>query len=123
MTLTGFSVFTESSLCDSWQTDLKKLQRNPPLVKMPKAEDLLGAHPLLGALPSDIRSPFQTSAKELIKVRGLTLYNEGSTSSGVWLVSNGVVKVRSILPPGILSFALRIYLWTINPFCDLSWNL
>ena len=89
---------------------MKKLQRNPPLVKMPKAEDLLGAHPLLGALPSDIRSPFQTSTKEMIKVRGLTLYKEGSTSSGVWLVSNGVVKVRSILPRGILSFALRIYL-------------
>ncbi|CAA6664256.1 unnamed protein product [Spirodela intermedia] len=65
-------------LDDVVHTDLKKLLRKPPLVKMPKAEELLGTHPLLGALPSTIR--------------GMTLYKEGSKSSGVWLLSNGVVK-------------------------------
>ncbi|CAA7400804.1 unnamed protein product [Spirodela intermedia] len=79
-------------LDDVVHTDLKKLLRKPPLVKMPKAEELLGTHPLLGALPSTVRSPLRCSTKEVIKIRGMTLYKEGSKSSGVWLLSNGVVK-------------------------------
>ncbi|XP_078441109.1 sodium proton exchanger, putative (NHX7) (SOS1) isoform X3 [Wolffia australiana] len=82
-------------LDDVIQTDLKKLLRKPPLVKMPRAEEMLSTHPLFGALPSTIRSPLQSSTKELIKTRGLILYKEGSKPNGVWLVSNGIIKWAS----------------------------
>ena len=79
------------------QTDLKKLLRNPPLVKIPKPSDMISVHPLMGALPSSVREPLQDSTKEIMKRRGVTLYREGSKSNGIWLVSNGVVKVISNL--------------------------
>ncbi|KAJ9546883.1 hypothetical protein OSB04_019426 [Centaurea solstitialis] len=60
-------------LHDAVQTDLKKLLRNPPIVKIPKAHDLISANPLLGALPLE----------------------EGSKPNGIWLISNGVVKWAS----------------------------
>ncbi|GAV67504.1 cNMP_binding domain-containing protein/Na_H_Exchanger domain-containing protein [Cephalotus follicularis] len=82
-------------LQDCVQTDLKKLLRNPPLVKVPKISDLTSAHPLLGALPSTLRKPLEGSAKEIMKVRGVTLYREGSKPNGIWLISNGVVKWTS----------------------------
>ncbi|EHA8589906.1 putative Sodium/hydrogen exchanger 7 [Cocos nucifera] len=82
-------------LDDIVQTDLKKLLRNPPLVKMPKISDLLSAHPLLGALPSAVREPIEVSTKEIMKIRGVTLYKEGSRSNGMWLISVGVVKWTS----------------------------
>nr|AGW30210.1 SOS1 [Nitraria tangutorum] len=82
-------------LHDVLQRDLKKLLRNPPLVKVPKIGESISVHPFMGALPSDIRQPFEGSTKEVMKLRGITLYKEGSKASGVWLVSSGVVKWTS----------------------------
>lgn len=82
-------------LHDAVQTDLKKLSRNPPLVKMPKISDLISVHPLLGALPSMMRGPLEDSTKEVMKLRGMKLYKEGSKPNGIWLISNGVVKWTS----------------------------
>ncbi|XP_021292889.1 sodium/hydrogen exchanger 7 isoform X3 [Herrania umbratica] len=82
-------------LHDAVQTDLKKLLRNPPLVKIPKITDLISVHPLLGALPSTARKPLEASTKETMKTRGVTLYKEGSKPKGIWLISNGVVKWTS----------------------------
>lgn len=82
----------------SVQTDLKKLLRNPPLVKIPKISDLISFHPLFGAIPSSIRVPLEGSTKETMKLRGVTLYKEGSKPNGIWLISNGVVKVSKKLP-------------------------
>ncbi|CAK7326876.1 unnamed protein product [Dovyalis caffra] len=84
-------------LHDAVQTDLKRLLRNPPLVKVPKITDLIGVHPLLGALPSLVRGPLEGSAKEVMKPRGVHLYKEGSKPNGVWLISNGVVKESAII--------------------------
>lgn len=75
-----------------FQTDLKKLLRNPPLVKLPKISNI---HPMLDALPSSVRGPLVSGTKETMKLRGLTLYKEGAKSNGIWLISNGVVKVLS----------------------------
>lgn len=75
------------------QTDLKRLVRNPPLVKFPKIRDLISVNPLLGALPPTVRERLIGSNKEMMKLRGATLYEEGSKPTKVWLVSNGVVKV------------------------------
>ncbi|KAF5186921.1 Sodium/hydrogen exchanger [Thalictrum thalictroides] len=82
-------------LHDSVQTDLKKLLRNPPLVKMPKISDLLRGHPLLGALPAVAREPLEGSTKELLKLHGVAIYKEGSKPNGIWLISNGLVKWTS----------------------------
>ncbi|KAK4597004.1 hypothetical protein RGQ29_014858 [Quercus rubra] len=82
-------------LHDAVQTDLKKLLRNPPLVKIPKISDLISFHPLFGAIPSSIRAPLEESTKETMKLRGVTLYKEGSKPNGIWLISNGVVKWTS----------------------------
>ncbi|XP_020699162.1 sodium/hydrogen exchanger 8 isoform X1 [Dendrobium catenatum] len=83
------------NLDDAVQSDFKRLLRNPPLVKMPKVSDLIRAHPLLGALPVAVLEPLGSSTKELIKVRGTTLYKEGSKPNGIWLISMGVVKWES----------------------------
>ncbi|KAJ7954466.1 Sodium/hydrogen exchanger 7 [Quillaja saponaria] len=82
-------------LHDDVQKDLKKLLRNPPLVKIPKIKDLISTHPMLGALPSTVREPLANSTKEIMKVRGVTLYREGSKPNGIWLISSGVVKLTS----------------------------
>ncbi|GER43354.1 sodium/hydrogen exchanger plant [Striga asiatica] len=84
-----------SHLHDAVQTDLKRLLRNPPLVKVPKIRDLVSANPLLGALPSRLRETFVGSTKEMMKLSGATLYKEGSKPTGIWLISNGVVKWSS----------------------------
>ncbi|KAG8382645.1 hypothetical protein BUALT_Bualt05G0098900 [Buddleja alternifolia] len=84
-----------SHLHDAVQTDLKKLLRNPPSVKIPKIRDLIAANPLLGALPSTVRETLVGSTKEIMKLRGTTLYREGSRPAGVWLISNGAVKYSS----------------------------
>lgn len=76
------------------QIDLKKLLRNPPLVKIPKARDLVSLNPLLGALPPATREMLVGSSKETMKLRGSTLYTEGSKPNGIWIISNGVVKVK-----------------------------
>jgi hypothetical protein len=54
-------------------------------------------HPMLGALPSSVREPLVSDTKEMMKLRGLTLYKEGAKSNGIWLIANGVVKVLSSL--------------------------
>uniref|UniRef100_A0A2N9EHP1 Cyclic nucleotide-binding domain-containing protein n=1 Tax=Fagus sylvatica TaxID=28930 RepID=A0A2N9EHP1_FAGSY len=82
-------------LHDAVQTDLKKLLRNPPLVKIPKISDLISVHPLFGALPSSVRALLEGSTKETMKLRGVTLYKEGSKPNGILLISNGVVKWKS----------------------------
>ncbi|KAL4638076.1 hypothetical protein ACB092_03G124200 [Castanea dentata] len=82
-------------LHDAVQTDLKKLLRNPPLVKIPKISDLISVHPLFGAIPCSIRAPLEGSTKETMKLCGVTLYKEGSKPNGIWLISNGVVKWTS----------------------------
>nr|XP_048318707.1 sodium/hydrogen exchanger 7-like isoform X3 [Ziziphus jujuba var. spinosa] len=82
-------------LHDAVQTDLKKLLRNPPSVKIPKFSDMYGVHPLMGALPSSVHEPQEGSTKEVMKFRGMTLYREGSKPNGIWLISNGVVKILS----------------------------
>ncbi|CAJ2677747.1 sodium/hydrogen exchanger 8 isoform X2 [Trifolium pratense] len=79
-------------LHDAVQTDLKKLLRNPPLVKLPKISNI---HPMLDALPSTVRGTLVSGIKETMKLRGLTLYKEGAKSNGIWLISNGVVKWES----------------------------
>ncbi|XP_047330255.1 sodium/hydrogen exchanger 8 [Impatiens glandulifera] len=79
-------------LHDTVQADMKRLLRNPPLVKVPKLRDLINVHPFLGALPSTIREPLADSTKQTMKLHGMTLYKEGSKPNGIWLISNGVVK-------------------------------
>ncbi|PON79235.1 Cation/H+ exchanger, CPA1 family [Parasponia andersonii] len=82
-------------LHDAVQTDLKKLLRNPPLVKVPKIREMISVHPFMGALPSSVCKPLESSTKEMMKLRGVTLYREGSKPNGIWLISNGVVKWTS----------------------------
>ncbi|KAB2604592.1 sodium/hydrogen exchanger 8 [Pyrus ussuriensis x Pyrus communis] len=82
-------------LHDAVQTDLKKLLRNPPLVKIPKINDLISLNPLMGALPPSVRESLEGSTKETMKLRGVTLYREGSKPTGIWLLSTGVVKWTS----------------------------
>lgn len=95
---TSLVVFhAENVVSTLMQTDLKKLLRNPPLVKIPRMRDMITTHPLLGALPSAVREPLESSTKEIMKVRGVALYREGSKPSGIWLISSGVVKVLKIL--------------------------
>ncbi|XP_019170475.1 PREDICTED: sodium/hydrogen exchanger 7 isoform X3 [Ipomoea nil] len=84
-------------LHDAVQTDLKKLLRNPPVVKIPKVRDLISTNPFLGALPSTVRETLVGSTKEIMKLRGTTLYREGDKPTCVWLISNGVVKWTSQL--------------------------
>ncbi|GAB4848155.1 Son of sevenless 1 [Ancistrocladus abbreviatus] len=82
-------------LHDAVQTDLKKLLRNPPLVKVPKIRDMISIHPFLGALPVRARELLASSTKEVMKLRGVMLYKEGSKPNGIWLISTGVVKWES----------------------------
>nr|ACJ63441.1 salt overly sensitive 1 [Salicornia brachiata] len=82
-------------LHDAVQTDLKRLLRNPPTVKLPKVGDLITTHPFLGALPEALRNLLVGSTKEEVKVRGMSLYKEGGKPNGIWLISNGVVKWAS----------------------------
>ncbi|CAN7028427.1 unnamed protein product [Brassica oleracea var. botrytis] len=82
-------------LHDAVQTGLKKLLRNPPIVKLPKLSDLISSHPLSGALPAAICEPLKHSKKETMKLRGVTLYKEGSKPTGVWLICDGIVKWKS----------------------------
>ncbi|KAM0854258.1 hypothetical protein ACQ4PT_050536 [Festuca glaucescens] len=71
---------------------LKKLKRNPPLVKMPSVSDLLGTHPLIGVLPAVVRAPLLHNIKETVKGHDTALYMEGSRATGIWIVSTGLVK-------------------------------
>nr|AHB86984.1 salt overly sensitive 1 [Boechera stricta] len=82
-------------LHDAVQTGLKKLLRNPPIIKLPKLSDMIASHPLSVALPSAIYETLKHSKKEPMKLRGVTLYKEGSKPNGVWLIFNGIVKWKS----------------------------
>ncbi|KAI4308480.1 hypothetical protein L6164_031554 [Bauhinia variegata] len=81
-------------LHDAVQSDLKRLVRNPPLVKLPKINS---THAMLGALPSSARELLASSAREMMILRGLPLYKEGSKANGIWLISSGVVKWESTM--------------------------
>ncbi|PIA30112.1 hypothetical protein AQUCO_05700080v1 [Aquilegia coerulea] len=82
-------------LHDALQTDLKKLLRKPPSVKMLESSDLLRGHPFFGALPAMVREPLECSTKELMELNRVTLYKEGCNPNGIWLISKGLVKWRS----------------------------
>ncbi|CAM0909401.1 unnamed protein product [Alopecurus aequalis] len=82
-------------LDDALQTDLKKLKKNPPLVKMRSASELLDTHPLVGVLPAVVRAPLLHNTRETVKEHGTTVYMEGSRATGVWIVSTGLVKWTS----------------------------
>lgn len=77
-------------LHDAVQTDLKRLLRNPPLEKIPS-----NVHRFLGELPSSVCEQLADSPKEIMKLRGVTLFKEGSKPDGIWLLLNGVVKWTS----------------------------
>ncbi|KAL8157683.1 sodium/hydrogen exchanger 8-like isoform X2 [Apium graveolens] len=82
-------------LHDAVQIDVKKLLRNPPLVKIPKAQDLVSVNPLLGALPPTMCERLLGSTKLALKLRGSTLYKEGTNPNGIWIILNGVVEWAS----------------------------
>ncbi|VVB03854.1 unnamed protein product [Arabis nemorensis] len=82
-------------LHDAVQIGLKKLLRNPPIVKLPKLSDRISSHPLSGALSSAICEPLKHSEKETMKLRGVTLYKEGSKPTGIWLICDGIIKWKS----------------------------
>lgn len=84
-----------NQLHDAVQIDLKKLLRNPPLVKMPSVSEILSSHPFLGALPSNIRQPLGNTVEKTMIKRKVLLYTEGSKPDGIWLIANGVVHWRS----------------------------
>ncbi|KAI7993938.1 Sodium/hydrogen exchanger 7 [Camellia lanceoleosa] len=77
-------------LHDAVQTDLKRLLRNPPLEKIPSS-----VHCFLVDLPSSVCEQLADSPKEIMKLRGVTLFKEGSKPDGIWLILNGVVKWTS----------------------------
>lgn len=79
------------------QTDLKKLLRSPPLLKMPNIIDTMRNHPFIWALPAMFRETLIGSAKELTELPEVSIYGEGSNPSGIWLISNGLVKVHSFV--------------------------
>ncbi|XP_054823733.1 sodium/hydrogen exchanger 8-like isoform X1 [Prosopis cineraria] len=74
------------------QTDLKKLVRTPLLLKFPEKNSI---HPMLGSLPSSVHEPLSSNSREMMKLRGLTVYKKGSKADGIWLMSSGVVKSES----------------------------
>ncbi|XP_028067609.1 sodium/hydrogen exchanger 7 isoform X2 [Camellia sinensis] len=77
-------------LHDAVQNDLKRLLRNPPLEKIPSS-----VHRFLVELPSSVSEQLADSPKEIMKLRGVTLFKEGSRPDGIWLILNGVVKWTS----------------------------
>ncbi|GMP92735.1 hypothetical protein CsSME_00042832 [Camellia sinensis var. sinensis] len=77
-------------LHDAVQNDLKRLLRNPPLEKIPSS-----VHRFLVELPSSVCEQLADSPKEIMKLRGVTLFKEGSRPDGIWLILNGVVKWTS----------------------------
>jgi hypothetical protein len=95
-------IFTRNVASIPVQTDLKKLLRNPPLVKLPKARDLISRHPVFATVLSSVFAPHESSTKETMKLHGVTLYKEGSKPNGIWLISSGVVKVSTELSSDVL---------------------
>lgn len=62
-------------------------------------KDVISSHPFTGALPSSVRKLLENSTKETMKLRGVTLYREGSKPNGIWIISNGIVKVNHFFRP------------------------
>lgn len=87
-------------LHDVVQADLKRLLRNPPLVKMPSNTETLRSQPFLGAQPAEIQEALKVSAKESMKLRDSFLYREESRADGIYLVANGVVKWNNTMSAG-----------------------
>jgi hypothetical protein len=87
--------FERTNCCGTYQVDLKKLLRKPPLVEMPSAEETLQNQPFIGALPARVQKMLLTVAKEHMRVQGTTIYREHGKPDGIWLIANGVVKVSS----------------------------
>jgi hypothetical protein len=56
---------------------------------------MITSHPLSVALPPAFCEPLKHSKKEPMKLRGVTLYKEGSKPTGVWLIFDGIVKWKS----------------------------
>ena len=77
----------------TYQVDLKKLLRKPPVVEMPSAEETLQNQPFIGALPEPVQEMLLDAAKEHMKVQSSAIYGEGGKPDGIWLIANGVVKV------------------------------
>lgn len=88
-----FSIYFLANMSIVPQIDVKKLLRNPPLVKIPKAHDLVSVNPLLVSLPPTTRERLLGSTKLTVKLRGSTLYKEGTKTNGIWIILNGVVEV------------------------------
>ncbi|KAF5191355.1 Sodium/hydrogen exchanger [Thalictrum thalictroides] len=84
-------------LHDALQTDLKKLLRKPPSVKLLESNDLLRGHPFFGALPAMVREPLECSTKELMELNRVTIYREGCNPNGIWLISKGLIKWTSTI--------------------------
>lgn len=112
------SDFILDCTCNLLQTDLKRLVRNPPLVKIPKIRDLISTNPLLGALPPTVCERLIGSTKEIMKLRGATLYGEGSKPTGVWLISNGVVKVISSVTVVTIILFSQKHFWKYDVLFD-----
>ncbi|MCO5555569.1 hypothetical protein L7F22_009114 [Adiantum nelumboides] len=79
-------------LHDVVQADLKRLSRNPPLVKMLSTVEILRSHPFIASQPAEIQEALINSAKEGMKLRNSSLYTEDNRAEGIWLVANGVVQ-------------------------------
>lgn len=79
----------------SFQIDLKKLLRDPPIVEMPSAEQTLQNQPFIGAMPTSVQKPLLDVSKEYMKLQGSVIYREDMKSDGIWLITNGVVKVTA----------------------------
>ena len=76
--------------------DLKKLHRNPPLVDLPSASEILASQPLIGALPPTVRRPLEAGARMQTKLRGSVLTHQGDYADGVRLISSGRVRGASL---------------------------
>ena len=79
----------------TYQADMKRLLRNPPLVKMPTTTEILRSQPFLASQPAEVRESLKASAKESMRLRDSLLYRENSRADGVYLIANGVVKVSA----------------------------
>ncbi|XP_057733242.1 sodium/hydrogen exchanger 7-like [Arachis stenosperma] len=68
-------------LHDAVQTNLKKLLRNPPLVKLPKITSM---HPMLGALPSPICESLMSGTREVQRLESsLVRFSSSETITAV----------------------------------------
>lgn len=76
-----------------WKVDLKKLHRDPPIIRMPPPFVAIRNHPFFGALPAAVQTTLLKHAKEFMLLRDNLLYGEYAKANGVWFIANGNVKV------------------------------